>query len=59
MFPYIYYVPQLRSHARASNRAGAWTCEVMQCMLVFTKSIIPSQVHAPARLLVRMAASII
>jgi hypothetical protein len=59
MFPYIYYVPQLRSHARASNRAGAWTCEVMQCMLVFNKHVIASRVPAPARLLARMAASII
>jgi hypothetical protein len=44
---------------RASNRAGAWTCEVMECMLVLNKYIITSQVPAPSRLLARMAASII
>jgi hypothetical protein len=44
MFPNISYVFQLRSQALASNRAGAWTCEVLECIVVSDKYIITSQV---------------
>jgi hypothetical protein len=59
VFPSIEYVHQLYKHVSTSNRACAWTCEVMECMLLSNEYIIAAQVHVPAQVLVCMAASTI